>query len=189
MTIPIGVTSIGDCAFEECNLLIENNITFPNLRSSADIIWTLKLFFYAKKFLRIPDPLYVYRNNTTSITRSKRTFQQDIIFWMDINISGMKILNSWFNQEKFFQENPQCKWNLLDMFEQVHLNGMVNSFQKLSPFENYKVLENVFEEKFGEYGAEIAYLCTSSNFAHLKEIILTQRIMKLENKLKQLQGG
>lgn len=171
------------------DFLIDNNIVFPIVNSSADILWTIQIMCYSKNFLRIPNPLYIYRNNITSITRKKKTFAEEINFWTEINTDGLKFLINWFNRQKFFIENPQYKFALLAMFEQIHLNNLVNALQNLPPYEGYEFLKPKFIEKFGENGDLIAYLCTSANLSHLKEKILTQRIIELENKLKQLQGG
>ena len=183
---------LGWCAWQKLvrrDLLIENDITFPNLRSSADIIWTIGIMYHAKNFLRIPNPLYIYRNNTNSITRRKKTISEEIDFWMEINIEGIKFLEDWLGKQKFFKENPKYKFDLLEMFEKIHFNNIINSLRNLPPHEFYKILETRFTEILGESGDLISYLCTSANFSHLKEIILTQRIIELENKLKQLQGG
>ena len=50
--------------------------------------------------------------------------QDRIKFWMDINFEGTKFLNDWFDNRKFFQENPQYKWILLNHFNSVHSNNI-----------------------------------------------------------------
>lgn len=171
------------------DLLIENDITFPIIRSSGDIVWTIELICCAKKFLRIPEPLYVYRSNPTSITRNKRTPQEEIDFWMGINIGGLNFIESWLSRRKFFQENPQYKFSLLEFFNGIHCNNIVKALQNLPPHEAYEILKSVFADEFSDRADLIAYLCTSSNFSRLRLLMANQRIVEFENQLKQIQGS
>ena len=106
------------------DLLMENNIIFPSLKSSADIIWTIEIILYAKIFLHIPDICYIYRHRPNSITRSLQNLKDRIKFWMDINFEGIKFLDGLLERQKFFQENPQYKWILLNHFNSVHSNNI-----------------------------------------------------------------
>ncbi len=171
------------------DLLMENAIDFPNLRSSADCIWTFKIVFYAKKILRIPAPLYVYRSNQNSLTRKKRTPQDEISFWMGITASGIKILGEWIYEQRFFRDNPQIAWALLESFERNQFLAALKVLQQLPPAQSMEFLKSAFTEKFGEYGNLLAYFCTSSNLAHLGWLMANQRVIELENQLKQIQGG
>lgn len=171
------------------DFLIDNNIVFPIVNSSADILWTIQAICLAKNFLQIPNPLYIHRNNSNSITRKKKTPSEEINFWTEINIYGLKFLTDWFNKQKFFQENPLYKFALLEMFKNIHVGTPANALKNLPPYEGYEILKPKFIEKFSENGDLLAYIFTSANLSHLKEKILTQRIIELENKLKQLQGG
>lgn len=171
------------------DLLIENDITFPLIKSSGDIVWTIEILCHSKKFLRIPQPLYVYRSNPASITRKKRTPQEEIKFWMEINLGGLQFMDDWLSRQKFFQENPQYKLNLLEFFNGIHCNNITQALQNLPLYEAYEILKSTFAEKFGGQADLIAYLCTSSNLSRLRLLMASQRIAELENQLKQIQGS
>ncbi|MBQ7199343.1 MAG: glycosyltransferase, partial [Selenomonadaceae bacterium] len=101
--------------FFKRTLITENDITFPNLKASQDIIFTIELISHAKKILRVPYPLYVYRlNNPNSICATERNNAEKLAFWADINLQGIKFLTNFFSEQKFFNDNPKYKWALLN---------------------------------------------------------------------------
>lgn len=171
------------------DLLMENDITFPVMRTSQDIIWVMEVFCCARRILTISNPLYIHRDNPTSNTSIKRTAEQYINFYMNANSFGLKVLGEFLDRQRFFQENPQYKWDLFDFYERIHFNTILENISKLPPHEFCRILELQFKEKFGEYGNLIAYLCTSSNFSRLRLLMANQRIVELENQLKQIQGS
>ena len=50
-------------------VLIENEIVFPEVRPGDDHLWLMHLFFTAEKFLHVPNTPYFWRKTETSITR------------------------------------------------------------------------------------------------------------------------
>ena len=170
------------------DLLIENDITFPNLKASADMVFTLKLIYYSKRFLKIPYPLYIYRRNMESITHSKKNYNVSITFWNEVNISCLKFIDEFFKGKTFFVENPIYRWAIMDYFNRVHFDVFAEAISNLLPYETYKILESALDKKFGEYGNLIAYFCNSSNFSRLHWLATSQKIAQLENQLKEIQS-
>lgn len=161
--------------FFKRDLVIQNDITFPNLKASQDIVFTIQLLCYAEKFLRIPYPLYIYRrNNANSICAVKRSDEESIKFWTDVNLQGLEFLANFLEKIKFFNENPQYKWALLDFYDGIHFNQLRRIFSNMSPQKCYDILQKIYTERFGEYGNLIAYLCNSSNFSRFKWITSMQ---------------
>ena len=171
------------------DLITENELVLPHLRISQDLIFTIELIFHAKKILRLPYPLYIYRrNNATSLCATKRSDEESILYWTDVNLKGIKFLANFLDEQKFFQENPQYKWALLNFVDGVHFNMLRQIFPKMSPQQVYNIFQKVFTEKFGEYGNLIAYLCNSSNFLRLRLNAAAQHIEQLERQVKELKA-
>ena len=78
-------------------LLIEYGILFPALKISDDDIWTFELVFVAKKFLRIPNMIYIRRMRDDSLSLSERTPQHTIHFWLNPILLGLKELDEFMN--------------------------------------------------------------------------------------------
>ena len=91
--------------FVRRDFLIEHEIFFPHIKPSEDGIWTYGLIFFAKKFLRVPNVVYVRRLSENSVMRSERPPQQDITFWIKSVVAGVKILDELMSRIEFFQSN------------------------------------------------------------------------------------
>ncbi len=53
--------------FVKKNFLAENEISFYEILSGAAFAWTIELFACAKRFLRIPNAVYYWRNDSVNI--------------------------------------------------------------------------------------------------------------------------
>ena len=186
--LKISRNGVGWTAWEKFvrrDLIMENEITFPDMRTSQDIIWVIEVFSFAKKILTIPETLYFHRVNPTSNTGIKRTAEESLHFFMDNSVFGMNFLLNFFDKHKFFQDNPQCQWWLMDFWARIHLNTVRNFVEKMPPHEVYEILQSTFTKKFGEYGNTLAYLCCSSNLLRYQLQAMAQRAAQLERELTE----
>jgi glycosyltransferase involved in cell wall biosynthesis/stress response protein YsnF len=142
-------------------LLIEHQIIFPNIIRD-DTIWTWCLVFYAKKFLRVPNAVYIWRETPTSITRCDKKPEQVINFWLNPVILGVKILNERLQKIDFFQKNPQRHYALLEDFIQGSFNSLVviKYRQQINSSDIFKAIKEEFAENLGEYDVLIPALCS-----------------------------
>lgn len=58
--------------FVRQSLIKKHKLFFPNCAPSEDDIWTYGLIFYAKKFLRVPNIVYIRRMREDSVMGTKR---------------------------------------------------------------------------------------------------------------------
>lgn len=141
------------------DLLIENEIFFPDIIRDDDI-WTWNLLFHAKRFLRVPNVVYIWRSVKDSITRVKRTPFQEINFWLNPVILGVKSLDKVMSKIKFFNENPQYRYDLLNFFVEVSF-AIINGNKFVLPsFLVYEAIKQEFGKKLGEHDVLIPALCT-----------------------------
>ena len=145
------------------DLLVDNEIKFPRMRISEDIIWTFKLVCTAKKFLRIPEPLYVQRRQKTSMTRRKRSPEDDITFWMNPLIHSADELNGFMSGFEFFDENPTLRLQVINLFATIHFNHMTEAFKSTDATEVYEIFLREFSKSDGKHSALISYLLTMNN--------------------------
>lgn len=186
----ISRNGVGWTAWEKLvkrDLLMENDISFANMRNCQDLLWVIEVFSVAKKILSIPEPLYIHRANPTSNTHLKRTIEQKLHFSLTATNVGLKILEEFLSSKKFFQENPQYKWEIMRFFESASFNDTRREFQENPPYKIHEILKPKFTELFGENGALISYLVDSSHFLRWNLTQMSQRIVQLENQLKELQ--
>lgn len=179
--------------FVRRDLLMENNITFPeNARIAHDTVWAAEVFCCARKILTISAPLYIYREVASSISHSKKPPQESIPSSMKSTLYVLNHVDKFLAGQKFFQENPQYHWALLNYFERICFGDLIyltqDSALPAEP-EFFGILKPEMANTLGEYGATLVYLLTASNFARSRLLMASQRVAELENKLKQIQGG
>ena len=143
------------------NLLIENNIKYPSLIGSNDVGWTFKVLFCSKRFLRIPNPCYVWRMYDESTTFRERSTPQHVHKWMDRTIRSLKDMDEFMSGLTFFRENPVYRYVVCNSFLQKDFYNALKKCINDSPFDVY----NIFREKFGKYLGEhdvlVSVLCAA----------------------------
>ena len=183
--IMFGVT--GWQKFVRRDFLVENGIVFPeNMKCSHDLIWTIEVLFYAKRYLMIPQPLYFHRLRTDSLSHSKRVGASGIEHWGNWLACGADQLCNFFAREKFFQDEPQCVYMLLDRYVKMHENLFVTAISGIDPPDAQRVLEKILAADFGEHSGLVSHLCTSLNVARINQNLLTARVNELERQLQQV---
>lgn len=168
--------------------LIDHEIVYPELRVSDDNIWTQGLVFHAKRFLRIPDALYIFRSAPDSITRIQKPPKVKMNFWLKPALLGLKTLDKFMSTSEFFQENPDCRHAILENFLKVRFDWIFDSTRQLSETEIYEAIKDGLGEFFGDYDVVIpaltTYICRQNKM--LEENVFSgveeykQRIAELE---------
>lgn len=144
--------------FVRRDFLIEREIFFPQIRPSEDGIWTYGLLLFAKKFLRVPNAVYIRRLSEGSVMRAERSPAQEINFWLGSVISGIKILNGMMNRLEFFNREPRYRYAMLEHFVHLALGDLFQASLKLQPSEIFSSLEKTFGRSLGEHDVLISFL-------------------------------
>lgn len=184
--------------FSRRDFILENEIFFPNIRPYEDLIWTHALLIYSKNFLRVPHPIYFYRDNENSMTRTKKTPAESAKFYLNPIILGLKSLDEYIRGHEFFKGKPHYHYGLLENF----FNGRFTSIfreeaSELKPHELYDAIKDGFSDKLGKYDVLVAALCTAlhtqqeltaEKLNSFKKTVVqyNEQIAALENKLNQL---
>ncbi len=173
--------------FVRRDLLLDNEITFPDIAIYHDTIWTLKLIYFSKRFLQIPDALYFYRLHANSQTRKPRNDIEFVKICLTASVKGLFALTKFLNAQKFFRENLSLNLEILDCFEQIFIQILSRQANlKIEPPAIYSVLKESFSDKFGEHRDLIAYLCLSSSYSKFALIDALQQANVLEQRLKNI---
>lgn len=143
------------------SLLVEHDILFPALEISDDNIWHQELMFCAKKFLRVPNVIYIYRLTETSLLRRRRDPKCHISFWLNPVLLGLKKLDKVINKNAFFKANPSCRYALLKNFVDKRFTWTLKSARNLTEDEIYSTIEENFGDKLGNDDVLVSLLCTA----------------------------
>ena len=104
------------------DFLIDNNIKFPAMTITEDLVFTFQYIVLAKNYLRIPFIGYFYRNyhgSTSHISHDIRISSLDLI-------EGIHCLDSFMKGQKFFIENPKYQYLIIDFFNQKFSDVIFN---------------------------------------------------------------
>ena len=143
------------------DLLIENEIFFPSVKIADDDIWTYEIIFRAKKILRVPNVVYIWRQSEDSLFHRNRTPQSEINFWSDPLIRGLKNFDDFMGETEFFQRNPQYRLAVLDHLVHGRCFAQLSKIgAEISPLEFYETIRDDFAKNLGDYNVPVAYLCT-----------------------------
>ena len=166
------------CKLVRRKLMIEHEIFFPHCKISEDDIWTYGLVFYAKKFLRVPNMVYIYRGVDESVVRKKKTLEENLNFWLSPMILGLKTLENFMSKIEFFQENPRYRYAVLEMFLSRCLLLTSGSWQ-MSPFEIYEAIKKEFGKNLGEHDVLTAALCAHAITLNATNFVMKQKLLEL----------
>ena len=145
------------------DFLIYNDIKFPHMKISDDIIWTFKVVCMAKRFLRLPTPLYVWRSNENSIMHRSRSPEEELIFWMNPLITGLDCLEEFMAGIEFFKLNPAYRFAVLKFFATIQFDFMAEAIKALEPQEVYEIFLREFAAAGNSQPALTAYLLLTTN--------------------------
>jgi glycosyltransferase involved in cell wall biosynthesis len=98
--------------------LTNNNINFPNIRTNEDLAFNLKAILFTQKAAYIEENLYLFRDDSRSITRNKEEKNYKRIFSSDYILAI-------YDTVKFFQEKN------MPLPEQIKVDtvGLYNAYQ------------------------------------------------------------
>ena len=161
------------------NLLVENAIAFQNVNPCEDYLWTLVLFFYAKKFLHVPNTVYLWRQTKKSLSRGKKTPQQLVSLWLNSAILGLKGLDNMLGGLNFFRDNPQHRYDVINHFLNKILAFGFQMGLPLPPFAYYETIRQDFGSRLGEQDVLVAALCTLVNILQRANILNIQQFNKI----------
>ena len=145
------------------DFLLENNIRLPEVKISDDLIWTFEIICLARKILRVPSQLYVYRKTEQSVMNKKRTPEQELRHWINPVIIGVDHLNNFMNGLEIFNRQDNLRLYVLNFFAKIQFDFMAKAFNSLDRFEVYKIFCEELAKNKGDHTALISYLLIMTN--------------------------
>ncbi len=128
------------------DFLIDNDIKFPRVQIAEDSHWTFKIVCLAKKILRVPTPVYIWRMVKSSVTRRKRSPESELILWLNPLIVALDDLDKFLRGLEYFRQNPAVRLKVLNLFTGFQLYKMSTALNALTPPEVYEILLREFSK-------------------------------------------
>ena len=145
--------------------LINSKIEFATITYSEDMPFCFKSLCLAKKYVRIPNIFYMYRNHQGSIQHRSVTAEQLIKMYLAVIMEGTKIFDQFMSKLTFFQseDNLEYKYMVLDFFIREHLGYFEEVYQKYPVHLIDVLVRESLNQIFGQNTALISYLFNSTN--------------------------
>ena len=114
-----------------------------------------------------------------SLSSRRKTANQLIKRLFEIEILGLKMLDSFMGKVKFFQKNPEYRFKVLN---KICLDNLLSSMSimpnnSLLPYQIYEIFKTEFKEILGENDVLISCLMTN-NMMIMNEFIQWQISME-----------
>ena len=123
------------------NFLLKNKIEFPQIISGGDYVWTIQIYCCSKRFLRLPIPLYFYRNDSAeSIWQKKRLPAEQIYHHVTAFLKWLKAFSELSNQIEILKQNPPYCFQALNLHFNECLRACEEERKQLSTQEIFKIL-------------------------------------------------
>lgn len=166
------------------DFLTENNIKYPAMTITEDLVFMFQYVVCAKNYLRIPFIGYFYRKyqgSTSNSPRATKTSSLDLI-------EGVYFLDNFMRRQKFFIENPKYQYQVIDFFNRWFADVIFNDifFNKdLETQETYDFYcQKILSMNPQKNIPLTAYLLVSSNIYKIFIKSQAEEIDRLKNLLQ-----
>lgn len=160
--------------FIKRDVLVENDIKFFNI-VQEDNDWTLRLVFFAKKIMRVPNKCYIrrMRKDSAAVWQSTQSLNEYIHKRIDRTIRGFKLINNFMEKLEFFKKRPELKYTVLNSYALADFQNIVGILPNFPPSVIYEVINTEFKEYLGDFDTLVSYLVTNNLFLmhHLMVIL------------------
>lgn len=173
--------------FVRRNFLIENEIRFFELPSSGDFPWTIELFARAERFLRVPNAVYYWRDDSSiSTTRLQREPEKQIAFWFSVIVAMINAVDVLSDKIEILKENPEYVYRALHHILREEFKRILDTRYSLAPEKVFEFLRRELKDR-GFDLPTIFFLSLADS--HEKDLLVAQkRIAKLEEEVKSLKA-
>ena len=160
------------------NLLIENNLEFPNLSIADDMAFMSALICISKKFFVTPKPFYVWRQRDDSNSHKNSSAEVVIHKRGGDVFRGLKFFEDFSNKLDFFQENPAYKYMIFDFLSRKPL--LISLYAQIPA--------HLLDELVRRELAEIDDTTAIAAFLFAKMNVLQAQLNKARNVINQQQN-
>ena len=169
------------------DLIADNNLNFPDLRSGEDLIFGFFVLCKAKKILRVPNVCYVWRNNQNSFTWAKMSEEKMIHRWCDSLFRGLKILDDFMANFELFQKNPEYKYQVFELLIKNHAVHIIKLYNKIPAAQLDGLIRRELEQ-VKDKNALTAFIFSRMSSLNINFLRQNQIIQQQQKKIQELQA-
>ena len=164
------------------NLIVNNNIEFPILRCGEDHIFSFFVICLAKKILRIPTPVYVWRKTPEGVTYGKLSVEKMIHRWTDSLFRGVGIVDKFMDNFELFNKKPEYRHFVFETFILYHCINLQPVYAQIPAYQLDGLIRKELDE-VQDKTALTAFLFARMTMLNINMIRQNQIIQQLQAQL------
>ena len=126
----------------------QNEIEYPLTLNNEDLVFTIFCLSCAKRFLKFPDPVNIYRYRPNSILHSKVNLIDFVRKWIRSLATGFSTCDKFLSRLEFYRQHPEIKYLALDAISQDIFSKLYKVYGKYSS----ALLDEIIREEFKNNG-------------------------------------
>lgn len=162
--------------------LVDNKIKFPAAATFEDFAFAFMCLVSAKNYVRVPFVSYHYRIRKNSLSHEPG----DAVKISTNMIAIVRTLDEFMDGKKFFRENFQYRYALLDFFIQERLEVIAQNFFVTSDLSPAEVFDFFREKIFSTQNKDAALTSYLFVAANIYKLYSTQQAAEIDELKHQL---
>lgn len=134
------------------DFLIKNKIEHPPILYEEDLLFTIYCLSCAKRIVKFPDPVNIYRYRPNSVMHSQYNLIDYIRKWFQVLRVGFAHCDKFLNGIEFYRQHLDLKYFVLDIFAQDIFAKLFVVYKKFSP----AALDDIIRDEFKKSGDSAA---------------------------------
>ncbi len=130
------------------DFMIQNKIEYPRTLNNEDLVFTIFCLSCAKRFLKFPNPVNIYRYRPNSILHTQVNLIDHVRKWIRSLATGFSTCDNFLSQLEFYQQHPEIKYLALDAISQDVFSKLFKVYEKFSS----ALLDDIIRDEFSKHG-------------------------------------
>ena len=128
--------------------MIDNEVDYPLTLNNEDLVFTIYCLSCAKRFVKFPDPVNIYRYRPDSILHTQNNLIDYVRKWIRAFSTGFHCCDEFLSELEFYKQHPEIKYMALDAIAQDTFSKLLNVYQSFSA----ALLDDIIRDEFSKNG-------------------------------------
>lgn len=169
------------------DFLITNRVFFSDAPAHEDNFFNFSLLILSKKYLRVPNAVYIVRPHTGSIIREneKLNIEKYYFKWLRTLNDSFNVFEKFMTEQNIFKEHPDYRYAVLEFLFQRILDDAKHLPVAYTQNPLFALYELVKKEFHSDDAAFAAYLFNTVNIYRLQLTKMQAENIALKKKLQK----
>ena len=162
------------------DFLIENDIKFPPILTGEDTMFCFFCLCFAKNYVRIPNTFNIWRIRENSVSHKFDSMKNYLHKFIKFFLECTKILSDFMDEIKFFKQNTNFKYMVIDFFIRDHWFYFDKIYDEYTPEQIYTSLCEEFSSFNNDNKILASFMFNYASIYRLKLIRSQQKILMMQ---------